>query len=59
MKETILYNDRLLNTKEDVLLLSMRKGWRKIKRSGNVNMWIKKDVQSLLARLGRGEKSER
>jgi hypothetical protein len=49
MKDTILYNDTLRKTKKDVLLLSMRKGWRKIKRRENVNMWIKKDVPSLLA----------
>jgi len=49
MEDTILYNDTLRNSKKDVLLLSMRKGWRKIKRRENVNMWIKKDVQPLLA----------
>ncbi len=34
----------LHNTKKDVLLLSMRKGRRKIKRRGNVNMCIRKGV---------------
>jgi hypothetical protein len=49
MEDTILYNDTLCKTKKDVLLLSMRKEWRKIKRRENVNMWIKKNVQRLLA----------